>query len=121
MINLYTFNTFNEKIYSEYNSYFTHNGQSYNLNKLIRLSDKNQIYKLNVNKLKWILKYSNVYRTRVKKANIKVPILVTKIGTKYYILDGAHRLKRALNNNIKFIRIKLISKKMLDTCKLRKN
>ena len=120
MNNIYNFNTFNEKFYSEYKSYFTHNGEKYNLNKLIRLSDKNPIFRVNVNKLKWILKYSNIYRKRVRKANMNIPILVSKIGKKYYILDGAHRLKKALNNDIKYIKVKFVSKEILDICKINK-
>ena len=121
MNNIYNFTIFNERFYTEYKSYFTHNNQLYNLNKLIRLSNDNTIYKVNVNKLKWILKYSNIYRKRVLSANINFPILVTKIGKKYYILDGAHRLKKALNNDIKYIKVKFISKEILDMCKINKN
>jgi hypothetical protein len=45
---IYNFEIFNEKFYSEYKSYFTHNGEKFNLNKLLRLSDKNSIFKVNV-------------------------------------------------------------------------
>ena len=111
---------FNEDFYSEYESYFEHNGELYDLNKLIKYSNKNKVYEVNVTKLKWILKYTVVDKERVIKSDINIPILVTKIDKKYYIVDGVHRLKKALENNIEHIKAKFISQKILSMCKINK-
>jgi hypothetical protein len=51
-----------------------------------------------VKDLKWILKWTNVKSSRVKKADKNVPILIGKMGKKWVVYDGAHRLTRAVND-----------------------
>lgn len=112
---------YNENFYSEYESYFEHNGELYDLNKLIEYSNKNKIYKIRIDKLKWILNYTNIDKERVIKADINIPILVTKINKIYYIIDGVHRLKHSMNLNKKVINAKFISEKVLNRYKIHKN
>jgi uncharacterized ParB-like nuclease family protein len=44
----------------------------------------------------------------VQKSDLQYPIIVLKKQGKYQILDGHHRLQKAINNNIEKIKAKLI-------------
>jgi disulfide oxidoreductase YuzD len=44
----------------------------------------------------------------IQKSDLQYPIIVLKKNNKYQILDGHHRLQKAINNNIEKIKTKLI-------------
>lgn len=60
----------------EKGSSFTHNGEEYNLNKLLKIIDKFKPRKFKVSDFDWILPYSEYEFDRIEKANPKVPIIV---------------------------------------------
>lgn len=100
-------------------STFTHDNIEYSLNKLERLVDKSKPIDIEVSKLKWILKYTKIFKFRVEKANIKYPILITKYGKRWVVLDGAHRLQKAINENIKLLPAIKVTQEILSKAKLK--
>lgn len=93
----------NNDVYQESgSSTFTHNDNNYDVNKILRLSKDLPIKKFNVNDLKWIIDNTEVDEEnnlkRIEKADLTTPILVSYINNKPTILDGIHRLKKAIQN-----------------------
>jgi len=95
-----------KEIYQEeFDSIVVHNGVEYRANSLLELAEDLPIEDFNVDELKWILPY--FYETikyddlvRIQNADLAAPILVTKEHNEYIVLDGIHRLCRAIKDNI---------------------
>lgn len=97
-------------------SSFTHDGKDYLLNPLVKFADKIPIRELPVTDLKWILDvnpHDKYYDQRVEDADISIPLLVCKWNDRYVVLDGLHRLAKAVELNKKVISVKLIGDKLL--------
>lgn len=94
-------NTNQSKYYSEgATSTVTHNGNEYKLDTLFRITASRSVISIPVSKLKWVMEYTKTYASRVDVADLKIPILVYE--DKRYgltVLDGAHRLAKAIKNN----------------------
>lgn len=99
-------------------STFTHDGSEYDLNKLLKLTSTSKGSNFPVKELKWILKHTDVQKERVEKADLKYPILIGKLKSKWVVYDGVHRLTKAVEedrNNIKSIKV---SDYILNKCKI---
>jgi hypothetical protein len=90
----------------EKDSTVTHDNKRYSVNKLLDIVKHKPTTTVNVDDLKWILKYTKLDKERVRKANIKHPIIITKWKSKWVILDGAHRLQKAVNTNTTHLQAK---------------
>lgn len=99
--------------------YFGHNGNKYNINKIFKIVLNKPIYQYNVNNLKWVLKYTKTYKKRILMADITVPIIVTKFQNKLLVVDGAHRLTKAIKEHKKIILGKYITLQELESTKLK--
>ena len=107
----------------EDSSTFIHNNIEHDLNKLLLISNNVPIEKIRTSELSWILKYTTVDKKRVRKSDISFPLLITfdKIENKWVVLDGAHRLSKAVSENKKYLPVKKIPGKMLEECVLVQN
>lgn len=105
-------------IYQEYKSIVTHNSKNYDLNKIFRIVNNKSTKLFLISKLKWILKYTDSNKTRISKSNIKYPIIIVKENNKYFVIDGIHRLQKAINQNEKLILVKRITQKELNSAKI---
>lgn len=107
----------------EDSSTFIHNNIEHDLNKLLLISNNVPIEKIKTNKLNWILKHTTVDKKRVRKSDTSFPLLITfdKIESKWVVLDGAHRLTKAVSENKKYLLVKKIPEKMLEECVLVQN
>lgn len=94
----------------EKTSTFTHDGVEYSLNKVLKLVDDKSVTDYDVSDLKWVLKHTTVERDRVEAADLSKPILVTKWEDKLVAIDGAHRLTKAVEDDVKTLPGKLVSK-----------
>ena len=102
---------------------FTHDDREYNLTKLNRIIKHNDIKKFRVNKLTWIFKHDDPFTDepkRIKTANIKVPIIVTKWRHKLVVLDGLHRLCKADIMGLNHLPGRLVTPEQLKKCLIRK-
>jgi hypothetical protein len=104
----------------ESNSSVTHNGQRYNLNKLFTIIDKFQTRTFKVEDLVWVLKYSKPDAKRVHEADLSTPIVVTYFDKKLVVIDGLHRLCKAVEQGVVELEGKFVYKDVLDKCKITK-
>ena len=117
--NMFIVNLFKDEDYSEYKSTFIHNDIEYDLNKLFELTSETKSEKTDIKLLDWVLQYTDVDIKRVKKADINIPIIITNSNNKLVVLDGVHRLQKAIDNKDKFILTKFIDEKELEKCKIK--
>lgn len=102
----------------ELDSQFTHDGDRYDLNKLLRLTADRQIRYFKTSDLDWILDYTEVHEHRIKIADLTAPILITISNDKMIVLDGAHRLARAVRDQVQELPGVLVTAEDLQKCKI---
>lgn len=121
-------------IYQEHESdTFTHNGRQYSLNKLFALTNSYPVENILVDDLIWIFEHSKKlvsgalvcgscevhgywHEKRVAGCDVTVPVLITKHSGKLVVLDGLHRLERAMELNLSEIPAKMVDEKLLKEC-----
>lgn len=91
-----TFKQFLETYQEEPGGSFTHDGKKYDLNKLFKLAEHEPLAYFYVDDLAWIVTDEDCADGRVEGADVNVPILVTMWEDKWVVLDGLHRLIRAI-------------------------
>lgn len=96
---------------------FTHDGQEYDLNALFKLTAREPLAFFKVKDLKWILPHTDIDSERMVKADISAPILVTEYKNKWVVVDGAHRLARAVNDKIEELPGRVVSAEQLESIK----
>lgn len=101
----------------EAGSSFTHNKQEYDLNKLLAITENFRTRQFKVNDLKWILKWCKPDPERVVEANPLVSILVTYSDKKLVVVDGLHRLQKAIDQGLEYIEGKFVYKDVLEKCR----
>lgn len=101
----------------ETTSTFTHHSQKYNLNKLLSITASRPIQTIPTKDLVWILDFTTVDPQRIEKADINSPLLVIK-EDQYIVLDGAHRLAKAVQQNIPELSYRKVTTKDLEQCKI---
>lgn len=99
----------------EKGSNFTHDGKDYDLNKILRLVDKQEPIKVKVKDLEWEIEeeLSASDDERVEDADLKAPILITKWKDQIVTVDGYHRLIKAVRSDVKELPAKEVSKDQL--------
>lgn len=98
-------------------STLTHDGNEYSVDKLLQLTANVKVTNIAVDKLSWCIP-NNLDADRVESADIQIPIIVTSYGDKLVVLDGAHRVKQALNSNVSTIPSKYILPTILATARI---
>ena len=106
--------------YHENGSTFTHDGEEYDLDKLLSLSDKLPIDDVPIDQLIWVFGHDDPEEDpkRVAKADVTAPILVTwwipdRTKSRLVVLDGLHRVARAEQLGMKTIPARYIDHDML--------
>lgn len=90
------------------NSTVTHNGNEYLVDDLLLMCNDLSTVHLDISVLSWILDYTTVHNDRVHNSNLDYPIIVFEDDLCYYVLDGVHRLTKAINCNCTTIKCKII-------------
>jgi hypothetical protein len=103
--------------YSEYRSFFFHQGRRYSLNKLLAATAKLKTERVPMSRLAWNLA-GDADPERVAAADPSVPILVFRQGTREVIVDGLHRTKKALALGDSSMGARRISQSMLNAAAL---
>lgn len=102
-----------EPYQEEEDSVLERDGKVYDLNFFFRITHNSPILTIDVSKLTWVLKYltytTDGHKKRIERADISVPLLVTKYKNKELVVDGFHRLVKAIQMNIKHLPYKRIS------------
>ena len=101
---------------------FTHDDHRYNLNKLFKLTENIIVEDFTVDDLSWVLEYDTPDPERVDQADVTVPILVTRAiedgEERLVVVDGLHRLARAIQDDLLTIQGKMVSEDILAKCDL---
>lgn len=92
---------------------FTHDGDDYDLNALLRATEDLDVVKVSIDKLEWILDHDKPDFHRLVSADIDAPILITKWKGKLTVIDGLHRLAAALIQGEERIKAKLVDRDLL--------
>ena len=106
-------------------SQFEHDGQQYDLNHLLKITDGSEIHDIPLDQLKWILDWDDADPKRVKSADKSAPILVTwwsdeeEDTHKLVVLDGLHRTTRALKDGDEYIQGIYVDEDDLSLCKIK--
>ena len=98
------------KAYSEVGSTFTHEGQEYDLNKVLSLVRDKRVVRTPVRELAWVLQYDKTDPNRLAKADPKVPVVVVKGKHGLTAVDGLHRLSKAHSSGLSHIPSREITK-----------
>jgi hypothetical protein len=99
----------------------THDGVEYDFDRVMSIAEKLPTKTCSVDKLSWILKYDTPNKERLERADITVPLIVTKSSNgKLAAIDGLHRLAKAVRDNVKTLPVKYVSPKMLPSAKISK-
>lgn len=105
-------------MYTEKGS-FTHEGVRYDIERVFRYAHKIPTMNFWVRDLLWVLKHDHPREDRVLKADLNAPIIVTKDSRgKLTVVDGLHRLAKADQLGLEYIKGKYISPKDLDQFKM---
>lgn len=86
----------------------THGKHEYLVDDLIEID--RPVKSIKVSSLDWVLKYTTTHEDRIEKADLSIPVIVLDVGGKYglVVLDGAHRLAKAVSEGKKEIMAKVI-------------
>ena len=96
-------------------------GQEYSVDCLLRMTRTSTVHLCPVAELKWILEYTEIDEERVEKADLSVPILVlmpSKELPRPVVVDGAHRLTKAVRVGDSNILGKLVRNYHIQQCKV---
>ena len=93
---------------------FTHDGDEYLLNPILRITDKFPIEHVPVSELEWIIDTVEDF----EYADTNVPILVTPWEGKLVVIDGYHRLLKAVSTGLNALPAKMVPGAILDKYKL---
>lgn len=99
-------------------SYIRHNGKFYLVDKLIELTEKQPAMVKKVSDFAWVAKGQKDNKnpdfiSRVKAADLRIPIIAIKEGPLWIPLDGFHRVCKAVFMNKAFLRYRLITPEQL--------
>ena len=103
--------------YKEYESTVTHDGEEYDLNTMFAMAQQLPVAYFKVDDLKWILKDAEVDNVRKEVADTTVPLLIAVYQDQWVIIDGLHRLARAVEKGMSMLPGKVVDTSILVICK----
>lgn len=111
----------------EQNSTVTHDGDDYSVNKLLQHTETLPITDIDVDQLKWNLEsdkdsqgremfQNGDDKRRIADADLTAPVLVVRWNKKLVVLDGVHRLSKAVKTKKATILARMVTDDILDKC-----
>jgi hypothetical protein len=93
---------------------FTHNGREYLLNPLLKFTDKLPVKEIPISELEWVIDcpYEDDGRD-IDDRDISVPVLVADYNGKLAVIDGYHRLLKAIKIGKKTLPTKFVNDRFL--------
>lgn len=89
-------------------STFTHLGKEYSVDDVISLAAGSKITKTPISEIDWALAGAKIDPSRLEKADVTQPILLTNWGDKKVVIDGTHRLYKAKTQGLESISTKYV-------------
>lgn len=104
-------------MYTEKGGTFTYDKNEYNLETLLRDMHRVPVIEVAVSDLAWMLtesKDTSYDKTRFKNADLSAPILVTCWQNRLAVIDGWHRLQKAVYEGVAILPAKMVTEEMLN-------
>ena len=114
---LYLFELYQE----EKGSTFSDEDKNYDINKIFKLTEHAPTTFEKISELDWIIDHkplSHEDKERVNNADLSVPILITMKGTRVLVVDGYHRLLKAITEYHKVILAKWVTPKIMSESRI---
>ncbi len=101
-------------------STFRHQGNTYLVDELLALTKHLKSVDFPLSKLAWMVEDLSIDDiTRVKNADLSYPIIVNEYTPgKFVTLDGYHRVVKAIQKNLKYIKAIVVDKTIFDKLQL---
>lgn len=100
--------------YEEPLSTFSCGGKLYDLTEMLKETHHLPTVKFRVKELEWMLEHGEADPVRVREADLSAPILVTVWDSKLAVVDGFHRLTKAVQQHKRELPGKLLSEEFLE-------
>jgi hypothetical protein len=120
-----TFKHYITEIFGEpEDSNFTHEDHQYDLNGLLSATVGEPEIQIPVSKLKWIMKWDPMTKEdepRIDNADLSAPLLIIKdklADNQWVVLDGIHRLAKALKLGVATLPAIVVTQEQLDRYQL---
>ena len=111
-----------EMYQEERGSNFVHDGNTYDINKLFKLTDMIEPEQYRISDMIWILNYDVPEPSTYENININMPLLITmwfdgSVGAwRHVVIDGLHRLNKAREGGVSHLFCKMIPSEMMAKC-----
>jgi len=119
---MFSFRYFIIEVYQEEKgSTFSDENNEYDINKIFKLTEHINPIEENIKDLEWILDDKPLSKEDQKRrddSDLSIPILITMKGTKVLVVDGYHRLLKAIQEKHKTILSKWVSKDIMQKAKI---
>lgn len=94
---------------------FGSDGKAYDLNRIFRAVAKDPVLTIEVSKLVWVLSFdkTETNEKRDRQADLSAPLLVTLHKGKELVVDGGHRLRKAVKLGVKTLPYRRVSAQVL--------
>jgi hypothetical protein len=100
-------------------SLFVEDGVAYRLDPLLRLTATRAPTKVLVRRLVWILEFEDLDPARVARANMSVPLIVTRTDdARLVVVDGVHRLQKAVGQGATSSMCKFVTRAELEAARV---
>lgn len=108
------------RLYQEHGSQFESNSNCYNLNYIFKAVKDEPVEYIDISELMWVMKHvDDLDPSRIKNADVTIPILVTKYRNKELVVDGLHRLAKALQSRMKQLPYKRVSEEVFEASRIK--
>jgi hypothetical protein len=100
---------------------FTHDGKRYNINCAFEQADRRPVRRIAVTELRWILEPPDGGdppgdEERIARADLTAPLLLAPWRGRLAVVDGAHRLARAMREGVADLPTRLLTETDLASC-----
>lgn len=98
---------------------FESNGVRYDLNQIFRAVAALPILTIKVNRLKWVIDpHSPIDQARVDRADLAAPLLVTTLNGRHLVVDGFHRVVKAVQKGVPALPYRRVSPQVLEDARI---
>ncbi len=99
-------------------SVFASGGRRYRLDDILAQVETDPVRRFEVTALSWILETVYPDEGRVEAADVTVPILVTEEAGRWLVVDGLHRLARAVGLGLETLPGRYVAPEVLEKARM---
>lgn len=99
-------------------SVFSSGGRRYRLDDILAQVEADPVRPFEVAALRWLLEVVRLDEDRVAAADVMAPVLVTEEAGRWLVVDGLHRLARAVSVGLEMLPGRYVAPEVLDKVRL---